>query len=68
MTQETAMSTIERRTGIIPSEARRASSVVVFIYLQWRSRAENKETSGVPGGILRRALGSVAMHRTTDVD
>ena len=53
MTQETAGSTIERRTGIIPSEAQRASSVVVLIYLQWRSRAENKETSGVPGGIFR---------------
>ena len=52
MKQETAGSTIKRRTGIIPSEARRASSVVVPIDFQWRSRVENKEIPGVPGGIF----------------
>ena len=52
MKQETAGSTIERRTGIIPSEARRASPVVVPTDFQCRSQVENKEIPGVPGGIL----------------
>ena len=52
--EETAGSRIKRRTGIIPSEARRASPVVVPTDFQWRSRVENKEIPGVPGGILNR--------------
>ena len=50
--EETAGSSTKRRTGIILSEARRASSVVVSIDFQRRSQVENKETSGVPGGIF----------------
>ena len=52
MKQETIGSRIDRRTGIIPSEARRVLSVVVLTDFQWRSRVENKEIPGVPGGIL----------------
>ena len=67
MKQETIESRIERRTGIILSEARRTSSVVVFIHLQWRSRAENKETSGVPGGIFANMYGALRDGRLHEI-
>ena len=50
--EETAGSRIKRRTGIISSEARMTSSVVVSTYFQRRSQVENKEIPGVPGGIF----------------